>query len=83
MREVRSVKGEVRGLAAPGPDSSNVFEVVRRGELVSFRTLTWPRFRIVLSRKLALNLGLWLVAMADPKRKEFDRRWEEINRRAM
>lgn len=61
-------------------DSSNVFEVVRVGQMVRFRMPTWPRVVWKVPVRMGLSLGLWLVAICDPERKEFDRRWEEISR---
>jgi len=70
------------------PDTSNLFRVVNSpvGDYVQFRYdgpadgIPWYFCRIKLPRRAALNLAVWLAAMADPGRLLFDRMFQEINK---
>jgi hypothetical protein len=64
--------------ACPAPlDSANHFQVVRRGDgQIGVYGLPIRH----LESEQALNLGAWLVVMADPERKRFDQLWREITK---
>lgn len=71
-------------------DSGNLFEVKSSdgGENVEFqlttvglfKNLPWANATVCLPREWVLNLAAWLVAIADPERKMFDRLLAAIKR---
>jgi hypothetical protein len=68
-----------------GLDSSNVFEVRSGdgGKTVLFNSESFDLGGTdaeQLDRSDALNLAAWLVAIADPERKAFDRLFAEIRK---
>lgn len=66
-------------MIAPGEDfggaldSSNEFLVGMKGDKVVI-----IRPKMVLTRGEAVNLAVWLVALADPGRRQFDRVIREV-----
>jgi hypothetical protein len=65
-------------------ETANLFEVVRKGDQVSFCSTPvncrWFRWTVTLPRVMAFTLGLWLVAITDPQRELFDRAFKEITK---